>query len=797
MKFMNRFMTTLTSTRHAVASSALLCALSAVGHAADEPVSFAKDVYPLLAESCLPCHGPDSKARKARLRLDLRAEATRARRGGAAIVPGRPDRSELVRRIDSDDPDERMPPPDSGKRLEADEVARLRRWVAEGAKYERHWAYVAPTRSRPPAVRDRSWPRGEIDHFILARLEREGVAPSREADRRVLARRLSFDLVGMAPQPREVESFVADEHPDAYERLVDRLLASPGFAERVAVYWMDLVRFADTAGIHADNTWDIYPYRDYVIESLGADIPFDQFTREQLAGDLMPDASLRQRVASSYNRLNMISREGGSQAKEFLIRYTADRVRNASTVWLAATVGCSECHDHKFDPLTSRDFYRLGAFFADIEQVGVYLQGANKSRFFPPYLPVPTERQVAQRAGIEGLIGELRKTLAESSDGPAAKELEKLEERRKKIDNETAVVLATRSVKPMTVRVLPRGNWMDDSGEIVEPGVPAAFGSLDVDGRATRLDLSNWLVDDRNPVVARVLVNRLWRLLFGRGIVTTLDDFGRQGSLPTHPRLLDHLALELRDGGWSLRRTVRTIVLSAAYRQSSFLGDEMRRRDPFNRLVARQARFRVDAEFIRDTALQIAGLLSRRLGGPSVRPYQPEGYYAHLNFPRRKYRHDAGESLHRRSVYTHWQRQFVHPSLLAFDAPTRERCTVERMRSNTPLGALVLLNDPIYVEAARAFGAMIVDRGGTTTDERLRFAFRRALSRAPRDRELAVLRDLHAASSARFESDREAARKLLSVGSLPAPTTASPAEHATWATIGRVIFNLHETIARY
>jgi hypothetical protein len=780
--------------------SVLVMTLCAVADAGDDPVSFAEDVHPLLAENCLPCHGPDKKARKARLQLDVRESSTKARRGGAAIVPGRPDDSEVLRRITSSDPDDLMPPPDSGKKLATDEIALLRQWIVEGAKYERHWAYIAPRRSPPPAVKDASWPSGEIDHFILARLEKERVAPSEEADRRTLARRLSFDLVGMAPDPSEVESFEDDEHPDAYERLVDRLLASPQFGERVAVYWMDLVRFADTAGIHADNTWDIFPYRDYVIEAINADTPFDQFTREQLAGDLMAGALSRQRIASSYNRLNMISREGGSQAKEFLIKYTADRVRNVTVVWLGATLGCAECHDHKFDPLTSKEFYQFGAFFADIEQVGVYLQGAKKSRFFPPYLPLPTDQQAAERAEIERRIKELKKILSEEASGAPAEEIKKLEERRKKLDDKTTVIIATKSVKPMTARVLPRGDWMDESGEIVQPAVPAAFGSLgDVGGaggRATRLDLADWLMRDENPAVARVFVNRIWRLLFGRGIVSSLDDFGRQGTLPTHPRLLDHLALEFRDSGWSLRHLVRTIVLSTAYRQSSIASDGMRRRDPFNELVARQGRFRLDAEFIRDTALRVSGLLSRRLGGPSVRPYQPVGYYSHLNFPRRTYRHDKGESLYRRSLYTHWQRQFVHPSLLAFDAPSRERCTVERMRSNTPLGALVLLNDPIYVEAARAFGAMIVERGGKTTDERIRFAFRRALNRSPRENEMAVLRDVHAQNGQRFENDEKAARDLLSVGNLPPPTTGSPAEHATWTTIARVLFNLHEMIVR-
>ena len=766
-------------------------------------VSYSAQVRPLLAEYCFPCHGPDARARKAGLRLDQR-ESTLALRGGvAAIVPGDPSRSKLVARITAADAEKRMPPPETEKRLRSEDVLLLRKWIEAGARYEKHWAYVAPRRYVPPDVEDPSWSRMPLDRFVSARLDGAKRSPSREASEATLVRRVFFDLLGLAPAPEELASYSRDlrsgSRPDAFERLLDRLLASPRFGERFAVYWFDLVRFADTTGIHADNTWEVYPYRDYVIDAFNRNLSFDQFTREQLAGDLLPDATLQQQVAASYNRLNMITREGGSQPKEFIAKYMADRVRNVSSVWMAATLGCAECHDHKFDPLTSKEFYQFGAFFSDIEQVGVYSQGEKFNRYFPPYLALPKLEQITAMERFDREIELLQESAVENEvEGEERKKrLAALKKQREDVERQIPVVLRTRAVKPAMVRVLPRGNWMDDSGEVVEPDVPSVFGSLKptAAARRSRLDLAEWLVDGDHPVVARVFVNRTWRLLFGRGLVTSLDDFGRQGTAPSHPELLDVLSLEFASD-WDVKNLFRRLAQSATYRQSSEASPAAKEADPENALLGRQARFRLPAEFIRDNALRVAGLLVDRLGGPSVRPYQPEGYYAHLNFPKRRYQHDKGESLYRRSVYTHWQRQFVHPSFLAFDAPTRERCTVERMESNTPLAALVLLNDPIYVEAARVFAERILAEGGEADGARLEFAHRQIFGRPPVARERRVLATLLRNHRAHFNAHPREAEALLSVGEAPTPANQQP-ELAAWAAVARVLFNLHETITRY
>ena len=796
---------------------AALLALSALAHAEDplpERVEFNRHIRPILSDKCFQCHGPDRNMRKAGLRLDLRAEATLDREGLRAIAPGDSGASEVIARIVTDNPDDKMPPADSNRHVSPRELELLKRWIAQGAEYEPHWSYIKPKAALTPTVKAAAWTRNPIDTFILANLEKEGLKPAPEATRETLIRRLYFDLLGIPPTPAEVQSFLLDNSPGAYESLVDRLLASPHFGERLAVYWLDLVRYADTVGYHGDQVRGVAPYRDYVIKAFNDNMPFDQFTREQLAGDLLPEPTEAQRIATGYNRLNMVTREGGAQEQDYVVRYAADRTRTTASVWLGSSLGCAQCHDHKFDPFTIRDFYRFGAFFSDIKEMGVQNEGGNEGPF-PPYLVFPNAQEKPEHDAILQRIADLKTALATappavdppvSTEGtpppPAREDLEKqLKEAEKKkfsFEQNIYTSVITETMDPRTVRVLPRGNWMDESGEVVEPGVPEFLGGLWLNGaRPTRLDLANWLTDRENPLTARVFANRLWKLYFGTGISRVLDDLGSQGEWPKHPELLDYLAIEFMDSGWDIKHLARLMVTSSAYRQSSMADAALKERDPANRLLARQSRFRIEAEFVRDNALKVSGLLSPAMGGPAAKPYQPAGYYKELNFPTREYEPSTGQDLYRRGVYTHWQRTYLHPSLLAFDAPTREECTAERTISNSPQQALTLMNDPIFVEAARVFAERILAEGGDTTTTRIRWAWSEALSRAPLPEEIKILSSLYEKHLAQFASDPAAAASFLEVGEKPTPEGMDPVQLAAWSSVSRTILNTHEMIYRY
>ena len=1010
-------------------------------NAAEPKVSFTRQIKPILSNRCFTCHGPDEGERKAELRLDIRDEAV-----PSVIKPGDTEHSEMVVRISSSDPDEKMPPVDSKKpALSADEIALIRTWIDQGAEYDAHWSYVKPVRPAIPPVTspvDAAWPVNPLDNFIAARLAEKGLSPSPEADKRTLLRRLSFDVIGLPPTPKELADFEADTTPEAYERVVDRLLASEHFGERMAVYWLDVVRYADTGGYHSDNHRDVSPYRDYVIEAFNNNKPYDQFTIEQLAGDLLPKATGEQRVASGYNRLLQTTEEGGAQPKEYTAKYAADRVRNTAAIWLASTMGCCECHSHKFDPFTHKDFYNFAAFFADVNEKAVGRQDQTK---------VPTADQEVQLARIEADLAKVRQqlaaktpeldaarakweqtalaslgdstntwltskpekveakrgtTLAIQDDGtvlssgknppketyvvtlaasegtrgvrlealvddsfpnkglsrangnfvltevevqalaadgkpspvkltaaeadfsqdtypvanaidgkadtgwavaghekpanhtavftfaepvapeskfvvtlhhdsqfaghnigrfrlaltksekpsvsgaafPAelvealqteaakrtpkhealldahfrkiAPELASVREQIAKIEAEKATLeasfpstLVSMSVAPRTVRLLPRGNWLDDSGEIAQPAFPGFLSSASssgssglpqadvpmpehLKGRLTRLDLARWIASRENPLTARVMVNRLWKLAFGRGIVKTLEDFGSQGEVPTHPELLDWLATEFMESGWDVKHTFKLMLMSRTYRQTSVILPEAAAKDPTNDLFSRQNRYRLEAEFVRDNALAISGLLVQKIGGPSVKPYQPAGYWQYLNFPTREWQNDVGENQYRRGLYTYWQRTFLHPSLAAFDASSREECTVDRPKSNTPQQALVLLNDPTYVEAARSLAGWTLQKGGSTTAERLEFAFRQALVRSPREEEAKILAAMLDKHQKEFAVEKESAATFLKVGDLKSPDSLDAAELAAWTNVCRVILNLHETITR-
>ena len=1047
---------------------AVITCCTCLPSSAAEPakLEFNRDIRPILSDHCFACHGPDPKAREADMRLDT--EQGLFDSDTASVVRGDPAASSLIERINSHAADERMPPPEFGKDLNPQQIELLQRWVEQGADWQGHWSFQPIRRPELPAPAEQlptdseqdpaESPVDAIDAFVITQLESQGLALSAPADRRTLARRLHFDLLGLPAAAEVVDRFARSQDPLAYEQLVDELLASPHFGERMAMWWLDLVRYADSVGYHGDQPVSVSPFRDYVIAAFNDNMPFDRFTIEQIAGDLLPEPTRDQQIAAGYNRLGMMSAEGGVQPKEYLAKYIAERVRNLGGAWLGVTLGCCECHDHKYDPFATKEFYQLEAFFADIQERGLYggddwgpkMQVATSDQqhqlakldadiatqrqlldqpteelaraqvawesnqtVWIPLEPVRMEategttltrlpdgsilasgaspatdtytiqvdtwprdftairievlpdeslpQQGPGRAGngnfvlsefelsmeraeqvepvalhkvtlhnatatyeqtgaagghpdkkwsaasaIDGdtrganwgwavmeqvgkansavfevapdakalvsheatdtatlrivlkhpadnpqhTIGRFRisLTLAEPPIGaaqllpvelgdvlaiprdqrspeqveklathyrtlapeltPVREQLKQLEAAREELNRSIATMLVTKTVEPRMVRVLARGNWMDDSGAEVHPALPEVLGgtrfiSVRVaqleqaaeEVRLNRLDLAQWVVAPENPLTARVAVNRLWKLFFGAGLSAKLDDLGTQGEWPSHPQLLDWLADEFRASGWNIKHIVKLMVMSQAYQQDSLVSPEIAAADPYNRLLSHQSRWRLDAEVVRDTLLASSGLLEDHVGGESVKPYQPRGYWAYLNFPQREWQPGQGAELYRRGLYTHWQRQYLHPSLLAFDAPSREECTADRPRSNTPLQALVLLNDPTYVEAAKALAVGAL-RAADNDSERIEWAVRSVLARAPRPDELPILLELLQKHRQEFAADAASAVKFLTVGELPVPDDLDTVELAAWTNVARTLLNRHEAVTR-
>ncbi|MEE2938111.1 MAG: PSD1 and planctomycete cytochrome C domain-containing protein [Planctomycetota bacterium] len=769
---------------------------------ADE-ISFNRDVRPILSDKCFSCHGPDGKHREADLRLDVEKDAKES-----AIIAGDVELSEVILRIISTDPDSQMPPPDSGKSLTAEQIELLKNWVREGAPYQAYWAYSKPLPQRIPDTQSK-WPRDPIDRFVLTSQINQGMEPAKDADPVTLIRRLAFDLTGLPPSQRQVEMYVADPTRQTFARLVDEFLDSPAFGERMAIYWLDLVRYADTVGYHGDQDHNISPYRDYVIDCFNRDVPFDEFSRQQLAGDLLAGADDNDLVASGYNRLLQTSHEGGVQPKEYLAMYAADRIRNLSAVWFGATIGCAQCHDHKYDPYTIQDFYSLAAFFADVDEDQHFKVGSNAlPTRRPPEMAVLTRWQRERLRTIDQKLSEFRSDSVKSENAKPSKStkskaatIARLEQEKAQLQAAKRTTMITQSTEPREMRVLPRGDWLDESGPIVTPSVPKFLGTLQTGDRyANRLDLANWLVDEQKGIgglTARVMVNRLWFLLFGRGISSSLADFGGQGEPPTHPELLDHLAIQFVQDNWSIKRMMRRLVLTHTYQQSSQASPETISADPNNLWFARQSRYRLSAEMVRDQALTVSGLFIADVGGPSVRPHQPTGYYRHLNFPRRVYSPDRGSGQYRRGVYIHWQRQFLHPMLKAMDAPSREECTAQRPRSNTPLEALVLLNDPSLVDTSIALASRLLKRPAISTPQRLREIFQIVLSRPPDETEMSVLTDFFTQEIQHYRNAPQAATLLLeSADDFVDTEMVAPVELASWTGVARLLLNAHETVTR-
>lgn len=743
---------------------------------ASEELDFNRDIRPILSDNCFYCHGPDKSQRKAGLRLDDHESAIKTK----AVVPGSASKSILIERINSTDQDVIMPPPEAKKKLSSAQKETLKRWIDQGGRYKNHWAYEPLAKPSIPSGQN------AIDYLVSKRLAKIGLSPSEEADKRTLVRRLYFDLLGLPPTPEVVVDFEKDKSPNAYANLVEKILSSPHYGERMAIAWLDVVRFADTIGYHSDTSRNIWPYRDYVINSFNQNKKFDRFTMEQIAGDLLPDASQETRVGSGFNRLLLSTEEGGAQPKDYESRMLTDRVRAIGAAWLGQTTGCAQCHDHKFDPMTARDFYSLGAFFSDIQEAAI---GKREEG-----MAVPDEMQKQKLAKMDAELEQLR------NKKPVVKEEITAAEKSRKLfhDSLPRTLVSVSMEKKRVVRLLPRGNWQDETGEIMKPAFPAFLPQMKVEGRElNRLDLAKWLVSRDNPLTARTVMNRFWKQFFGVGLSKVLDDLGAQGELPLNPELLDWLASEFIDSGWDMKHMVRTMVNSKTYRQDSRGSKELLLKDPYNRELSRQSRFRVDAEIVRDNALAVSGLLVAKIGGPSVKPYQPDRYWENLNFPTREYVADKGDSQYRRGLYVWWQRTFLHPSMLAFDAPSREECAADRNRSNIPQQALVLLNDPTYVEAAKAFACKILKSPGSATADRITWAWQQVLQRNPTADELSTIQILVEKRLHEYRNDEKSAQQLFNVGLFVIPDGLDKAEVAAWTHVARVLLNLHETITRY
>ena len=1021
--------------------------VASAGDAKPRPINFARDVRPILSDNCFACHGPDDKARKAGLRLDTKEGAfAKLESGGQTIAPGKPDESDLIFRIESDDPELHMPPKKSGKQLTADQVGLLRRWVEQGGTWSTHWSFETPTKPALPSLKNAGWAVNEIDRFILARLEAEGLSPSPMAEKTTLIRRVTLDLTGLPPTLQEVDAFLADRSQEAYEKVVDRLLDSPRYGEQMARFWLDAARYGDTHGLHLDNYREAWPYRDWVIHAFNANKRFNRFIVEQLAGDLLPDATPDQIIATGYNRCHVSTNEGGSIEEEVYVRNIVDQVDTNGTVFLGLTTGCARCHDHKYDPIRAKDYYQLFAFFNNID--GPAMDG--NSDKWAPIVQVPSEKQAAALRAVDAQIGDLRKSIAAEAakaksaydgkadaaeseasrrsdfvwiddaipmgaspqgngpwnfvgkpdhpvfsgslalrntgegldqrffdnagrklkigkgdtlfsyvyldpanppreimlqwhtskgwshraywgenvidwgtdgtperlkmgDLPASKKwvrlevpvarlklkpgtiidgwaftqhggtiywdkagietetpqdgqvfesltawvraqrasasaglpenlksivalerskrteaqtdelrayfigfayaktsgifeplrskLEQAEQKRKQLDEQvpTTLVFREKSGEPKPAFLLKRGEY-DQRGDKVGRAVPAFLPPLPPDAPVNRLGLAQWLIAPNHPLTARVAVNRFWLQLFGTGIVKTAEDFGAQGEPPSHPELLDWLAVQFREDGWDVKRFMKRLVMSAAYCQSSRVTPESLAKDPANRLLARGPRFRLDAEMLRDQALFAGGLLVETVGGPSVKPPQPFGLWeavAYTDSNTAHFKADTGvEKLHRRSFYTFWKRTAPPPQMTTFDAPSRESCQVRRERTNTPLQALLMMNEPQFIEAARAMAERTLREGGKTTGDRLTYMFRLVTSRSPDTKDLAELSAALSDLTAHYSKELEAAKQLIATGETKPDPRFEPTELAAWTMIGNVILNLDEVITK-
>jgi uncharacterized protein DUF1553/uncharacterized protein DUF1549/cytochrome c len=840
-------------------------------------IEFNRDIRPILSDNCFICHGPAKSARKGGLRFDNEDGAKADLGDYFAIVPGKPDESKLIERITAADQRKVMPPPSTNKKLSPRQIDLLRQWIAEGAVWQQHWAFIAPVRPTVPPVTNAAWPINSIDRFILARLEKDGLSPQREASPEILIRRVTLDLTGLPPTLAEVNQFLLDcglsiaepndqskianqksKIDEAYRRLVERLLASPRFGERMVLDWLDAARYADSNGYQTDGTRAMWPWRDWVIDAFNKNMPFDQFTIEQIAGDLLPNPTIPQKIATGFHRNHMLNGEGGRIAEESRVDYVVDRVDTTGTIWLGLTVGCGRCHEHKYDPLSQKEYYQLFAYWNNIAEVGG-VDRRNGTAAPTIELPTPDQKKrideeakkvadlekqfralndelearkaawerdvikenkapAAVRQALSVAAGKRDKAQQELirdhyyKNFPERQKLQtQLEQTKKALTAAQNAVLITMIMEerkePRETHVLVRGIY-NKYGEKVQPGVPHALPPLPKGAPNNRLGLAQWLVAKENPLTARVTVNRLWQMFFGTGLVKTTEDFGIQGDPPSHPELLDWLAAEFMNpsfspgsqnrgahaAAWDIKHILRLIVTSATYRQRSTTMPLALEKDPDNRLLSHFPRLRLPSFFLRDQALAVSGLLVDKIGGPPVRPYQPPGLWEDFSFNQIKYVQDKGESLYRRSLYTFWRRSIGPPNM--FDTPARQVCTVRQARTNTPLHALTLMNDTIYVEAARKLAERAMKDGGDTPEQRLKCAFRLATSRWPSAAEQKVLTTGFQRALKQYQDDREAATKLLAVGESKRDERLDVVELAAYTAMANTIMNLDEVIAR-
>jgi hypothetical protein len=765
-------------------------------------------------------------------------------RKGDTIVPGKPDDSELIYRIFSDEEDVQMPPLKSHRSLTAGQRTLLRRWIEEGAPFSPHWAFTRLERPKPPPVKSRGWVINPIDQFVLAKLESEKLAPSPEASRETLIRRVTLDLTGLPPTLAEIDAFLRDRKPGAYERVVDHLLASPRYGERMALPWLDAARYADSNGFQQDGDTFQWIWRDWVVNALNANEPFDQFTIEQLAGDLLPNPTVEQRVATAFNRNHMLNGEGGAIPEEQRFVTLFDRVDTTSTNWLGLTMACAQCHDHKFDPITQKDYYSMLAAFNQVPETGIVSGGAYKIRVAKPILDLATPKQLTRIEALEKHLNSpeveakikvwmaeweqkvtadpnfgdavakktiptppaqrtptqialLRRSFTQTElkkiDATLAAEFEELDALQ---NDDRPRVMVMEDGPHRDTFVLDRGNYESPRAK-VEFATPEFLPPLPPDAPRNRLGLARWLVSPEQPLTARVIVNRHWQTFFGLGLLKTSEDFGVQGEPPVHRALLDWLAAEYREGGWNTKALHRLIVTSATYRQSSKSSALLNERDPENRLFARGARFRLPAMLIRDEALAASGLLVNKLGGKPVYPYQPADIWGALAITKERdftYPQSHGADLYRRSLYTFWRRTVAPANI--FNASSRNTCTVRTTLTSTPLHALTTLNDPTFVEAARVLAAHAIKTGGWRSTGRIRLAFRTVLGRYPDSTEIKLLRTSLEKQLKRFRADHSAAREFLAVGESPVDTSINAAEHAAYAALCLAIFNLDEALTK-
>lgn len=822
-------------------------------------VSYNQDIRPILAENCFYCHGQDPNKRKADLRLDLREAAVEF----GAFVPGKPDESELVGRLFSHDADELMPPAKSNRKLSDKQKSLLKQWIAEGAKYEKHWTFTAPVKVPLPEVKNQGWVRNEIDRFVLAKLETAKLQPSPEADKATLIRRLSLDLIGLPPTPAEVDAFVADASPEAYEKLVERLLKSEHYGERMALPWLDAARYADSNGFQQDGDTFQWVWRDWVVKALNADMPYSQFSIEQLAGDLLPKATQDQIIATAFNRNHLLNGEGGAIPEEQRFNILFDRVDTTATTWLGLTMACAQCHDHKYDPMTQRDYYSLMSIFNQVSEDGRAGGGGGAKRVAAPFLEMTTEESKhhiadleAKRAKVEidGQV-KIKKDLAfaaweaavtpetragrldrplqpnitsvlripadkrteaqkkelknnlrgaferdvwpkiSANDAPS-KQVEDLKTELTTYKNEGIPrVMVMRDDKPRETFILDRGEYLKPKDKVTGT-TPAFLPPVAKGAPQNRLGFAQWLFQPDHPLTARVQVNRMWQTLFGIGIVKTVEDLGVQSEAPVHAALLDWLAVEFREHGWSMKHLHRLIVTSATYRQSSKVSRELAVNDPENRLLARGARFRMPSMLLRDLALGASGLLDDRIGGAPVYPYQPDQIWESLAITKERdftYPTSSGRDLYRRSLYTFWRRT-VGPANM-FDAANRQVCKVRQNITNTPLHALTTLNDPTWAEAARVLAARSME-SAKDTEARLNFALRRVLGRLPAEKDLALLRSAYEKQLALYQADPKAAAEVVAIGTAPKNGKLNPTEHAALTAVCLMLLNLDEALTR-